>query len=484
MQADLVPVGDHAATKGHTPIVQFFVNVQILAGKEKEQAAILFGMLFTLIIWIFSALSLLLAIIFYIVFLWHHIREGSLSKYCRRKIDTRLHQIVKKKVNKALNKEYKARTKQEDRDIKAGIFKEPAKRQPTLPVLDTEGDQNIAPISRQTTHTEISPFDSRPPSRSTSFAQDTLSREPIIPNVLSREPTVPGVPGRRPTVPDVLTFPARPQPPSRQITQSSLHSNASYADDAPLIGSAAAMGYNRSESRGGPTRMDSGLTMSSSRPPPGRSVTGSSQGTQRTFNSASSRMGPPFRTITGMSGRTFDSSASGMGYPARTNTDMSGRTKPAAFASRPPPRKHMPQNTSFNPNGRSPGPPGVSRRPTQEYEMQTQPATYRGNEPFNEGGYVAFDPNVYNAFGPTPLSGPPSSRNLTQPQRPPPTDYFGSIERPAQRSGTAPIPQTAAYGIATDDGYGGTWQQPRAGPAPYRPATTDPAGRRPGPPRY
>ncbi len=461
MQADLVPVGEHAATKGHTPIVQFFVNVQILAGKEKEQAAILFGMLFTLIIWVFSALSLLLAVIFYIVFLWHHIREGSLLKYCRRKIDTRLHQIVKKKVNKALDKEYKARTKQEDRDIKAGIFKEPAKRQPTLPILDTEESQKFAPISRQTTQTEISPFRSRTPSRNTSVAPSTLSREPTVPNVLA--------------------ISGRPQPPSRMTTRSSQNSNASYADDTPLMGSAAAMDYNILDSRGGPSRMDSDRALHSARPPPGRSLTGSSQ-TQRTFNSSPPRMGPPIHTNTEMSRTTFNSSASRRGLPPHTNTDMSGRSTPGSFTSQQPQRKPMPQNLPYNNGGRPPDPPGLGPRSTQEYEMQIQSVASRPTEHPNKGGYVAFNPNPYNNPGSTPSSGPPSSRTFTQPQRPPENDYFGSIARPAQQSGTAPIPQAATYGTNTNDGYGGAWQQPLAGRAPCRSATADPGWNRKMPP--
>jgi len=476
MQADLVPVGEHAATKGHTPIVQFFVNVQILAGKEKEQAAILFGMLFTLIIWVFSALSLMLAVIFYIVFLWHHIRDGSLSRYCRRKIDSRLHQIVKKKVNKALDKEYKARTEQEDRDLKAGNFKEPAKRQPTLPVLDTEGAQNFTPISRQTTQTEISPFDSRASSRNTSHTPSGLSRAPTIPSVsspLSGEPTVP----------DVFANRGRPQPPSRGTTQSSQHSNTSYADDAPLMSSAGVMGYDRPGSGGGPSRMGSDRTFQSARPPPGRNFTGSSQGTQGTFNSSASGMGPPTRTNTDMSGRTFESSVSRMGPPTRTNTGMSGSMAPAPYGSKSLPRKPMPRSMSSKPGGHPPGPPGIILRATHDFEMQTQAPISMTSGPPKHGGYVAFNPNAQNAPVPTPSSGPPSSRNFTQPRRPSQNDCFGSMPRLAQRSGTAPIPQAAVNGNPTDDGNGGVWQQPLAGAAPYRPTMTDPGGRRPVPPR-
>lgn len=74
MQADLVPTGQHSASDGHTPIVQFFVNVQILANKDREQAAILFGMLFTLIIWLFSALSRELSFPIHYSLLYHVLR--------------------------------------------------------------------------------------------------------------------------------------------------------------------------------------------------------------------------------------------------------------------------------------------------------------------------------------------------------------------------------------------------------------------------
>ena len=70
MKANLIPVGQHAASQGHTPIAQFFVNVQILADADKQQAVILFGMLFTLVIWVFTAFGLILACLFYVIFLW------------------------------------------------------------------------------------------------------------------------------------------------------------------------------------------------------------------------------------------------------------------------------------------------------------------------------------------------------------------------------------------------------------------------------
>ena len=450
MRADLVPTGSHAAKDGHSPIAQFFVNVKILAGTEKEQAAILFGMLFTLVIWVFSAISLILAVIFYIVFLWHHIREGSLSKYCRRKIDSRLHKIVMVKVNKALEKDIKVRGKQEGNGSGPSKLDEHVKRQPTLPNLLSGPPQDPPPISRQTTQTEFSPFDSRPSTPLNNQSANTLPREPTIPNV--------------------FTTAQRPQPPSRATTQSSMRSDMSYGDDTPLMTSAGAMGYGRPGSRNAPSRMESADSLPYSRPPPSRSFTGSSQGTQRSFDPSAPRMGPP----------------------SRTNTDMSERTSPAAYAAQPEGRKPMPRDMSFSgAPGRPAGPTPLSRRPTQEYEMQTQPPMNRPNGPPNNSGYVAFRPNAQGPGRPgypnpgTPSSSQPPTRNFTLPHRPPQNEYFGSDTGVPQRAGTAPISEPASFNNSQSRAYGGPWQPPSADPIHPRPATAGPNGQRgPMPPRF
>ena len=448
MRADLVPTGSHAAKDGHSPIGQFFVNVKILAGTEKEQAAILFGMLFTLVIWVFSALSLMLAVIFYIVFLWHHIREGSLSKYCRRKIDSRLHKIVMIKVNKALEKDIKVRGKQEGNGSGPSKLDEHVKRQPTLPNLLSGPPQDTPPISRQTTQTEFSPFDSRPSTPVNNQSANTLPREPTIPNVFATA--------------------QRPQPPSRATTQSSLRSNMSYGDDVPLMASAGAMGYGRPGSRNAPSRIDSADSLPHSRPPPSRSYTGSSQGTQRSFDPSAPRMGPP----------------------SRTNTDMSGRTTPAAYAAQPEARKPMPRDMSFSgAPGRPAGATPLSRRPTQEYEMQTQPPMNRPNGPPNNSGYVAFNPNAHSTGRPgypttSTSSGQPPTRNFTLPHRPPQKEYFGSDTSVPRRSGTAPIPESTSFNNYHGRAYGAPLQPLSADPIQYRPATAGPSGQRgPMPPR-
>src|ERR1700712_3007296 len=92
------------ATDVGSTLLGFFKNIGILAGQEHQQAVILSGMTFTLVIWIFGALSLILAMIFYVLFLWHYIpnADGGLSGYCERKINQRLSKIVSVKVNKAI----------------------------------------------------------------------------------------------------------------------------------------------------------------------------------------------------------------------------------------------------------------------------------------------------------------------------------------------------------------------------------------------
>ena len=440
MQANLVPTGQHSASNGHSPIVQFFVNVQILANKDKEQAAILFSMLFTLIIWVFSALSLALAVLFYVLYLWHHIRDGSLSRYCRRKIDTRLHKIVMKKVNKALAKDRNKRGNQGAKGPKAADFQADAKAQPTLPILDSAGAQNHAPVSRQMSQTEVSSLDSR---------------------------TLTDVTGPEPTVPNVYPEPQRPDRPSRSVTQSSYRSNGSYGPNAPLLNSAGEMGYGGNGypgPRGAPSRTDSDVrTLHSVRPPPNRTLTGNS---------------------------SFHSSTSPFGPPTRQNSDMSGRSISTSVPSQSQIRKPMPRNISADTVVRRPLSPQGFDRSTQEYEMH--PPARRPKGPHSNGGYIAFNPSIQNippkvlvSVYPKPSSAAPL-RQFAPPLRAP-NDYF-EIDRPAHRSGTAPLPQATDLNTSPDGPYAGKWQQSLKRPVgPPRPATAGPNGygqRRPMPPQY
>jgi Fungal potassium channel len=106
-QVNLFPVDGQFfenAPNGRSAITQFFLNIQALAKKDSRRALVLFGMLFTQIIWCFAALSLLLSVALYLLFLFYYIpnEDVTLKHYCRRKISTRLECIVRQKVNKAL----------------------------------------------------------------------------------------------------------------------------------------------------------------------------------------------------------------------------------------------------------------------------------------------------------------------------------------------------------------------------------------------
>ena len=472
MQADLVPTGQHSASHGHTPVAQFFVNVQLLANKDKEQAAILFGMLFTLIIWIFSALSLVLAVLFYVLYLWHHIRDGSLSRYCRRKIDTRLHKIVMKKVNKALAKESKTRAKHGAKAPKAGDFQADVKLQPTLPVLDNTSTQDITTLSRQTTNTDASSFYPR-------SLTDAVGPEPTVPNV--------------------FLDPQRPGLPSRSVTQSSFRSDGSYESNAPLLSSAGEMGYignGYPGARAAPSTTDSEVrTLHSARPPPNRSLTGNSQNTQRSFSSSSSKSGPQNQNLTGdirTAQRSFYPSSSLVGPPNHQNREMSGRMTPASVSAQPQALKPLPRDMTFSAVERRPSGPTGFDPVTQAFEMH--PPVNRANGPPNNGGYLAFNPNKPNNLPGAPVSAysmPSSVAPLCNSTLPPRSrnDYFGSVDRPAQRSGTAPPPQATTYNTSAESPHTRNWQQSFTRPVgPSRPATANPSAgygqRRPLPPGY
>ncbi|KAJ5125734.1 hypothetical protein N7526_007911 [Penicillium atrosanguineum] len=205
MKLDLLPGGANTKADNDTsPILQFFNNVKILAEDNNLQAVVLFGMLFTLVIWVLSVLKLASAVILYLVFLFHHIPEedGTLKAYCRRKISTRLKRIVQRKVNKALAKGFQL----QDR----------APTQPTFASQDTKPtlpDLNKGPIvttlSRSTTETTLPPY--------TRTNSNATEKTPTLPNI---------------------EFDSKP-PLTRTTTQSSAMS-----ESASLTGNAAGMGYS------------------------------------------------------------------------------------------------------------------------------------------------------------------------------------------------------------------------------------------------
>ena len=189
LQADLIPTGEHAPPKGTSQFSQFWNNIEALGEESLQQALILLAMLFTFIIWVFSILSLLLSLTLYVLFLWHHIptQDGSLSRYCLRKIDRRLERIVKERVDKALVRGFALQDRQRtDSDVEIGTIK----RQPTLPAFGiSPSNQSLHQLpkespglSRQTTQTTLPPYSSRPPTSNTD-RKPSFQRQPTLPNM-------------------------------------------------------------------------------------------------------------------------------------------------------------------------------------------------------------------------------------------------------------------------------------------------------------
>ncbi|KAI4289293.1 MAG: hypothetical protein L6R35_001443 [Caloplaca aegaea] len=431
MQADLVPAGEHAAKDGHSAIAQFWINLRILANHNKEQAAILFGMLFTLVIWVFSVISLLLACIFYITFLWHHVpkRDGSLTRYCRRKIDTRLSKIVTVKVNKALAKEDELQDELQARQGE-GISKRDraphVKRQPTLPQIEDDDHSTAHSIlTRQAT-------------------QDSFS---TVPFEYGSRPTALVY---QPTLPDVSPFNNRPDGPSRSTTQSSARSSDSYGSDAPLIGAAGPMGYDPSQhySKPPPLRAASERARAYGCPLIGRASTASAQNTQHTYRSAYSS-----RAI---AGRVTPSGA----LLSRQDSDNNVFAAP------------------FSPQRSQTASPSTwTERPFHEYELRAQSPSGVPLVPI-KSQYLAYNPGAPPLLH-RPATATPPSRNLTGPHHIP-TDYFFQ-NPPPQRSGTAPLAHIrsgtappSCEETSVNSVYDGKPLPPRPS-VPARPATTGPS---------
>lgn len=119
-------------------LLSFFKKIAFIAEENNQQAVILSGMVFTLVIWVFGALSLLLAVLFFVCYLWHTIPnpDGGLSGYCERKLSQRLAKIVSVKVNKAIEEEERKRLKAEAKAVKKGE-KPAGDKQNCLPSINT-----------------------------------------------------------------------------------------------------------------------------------------------------------------------------------------------------------------------------------------------------------------------------------------------------------------------------------------------------------
>ncbi|KAF4447378.1 hypothetical protein F53441_9098 [Fusarium austroafricanum] len=164
-EAKLTPTADNVGES----ITGFFNKIKILADEDYQQALILSGMCFTLVIWIFSALFLLAAVLFWVFFLYHWIpaADGGLSGYCERKVTKTLMKIVTKTVNKALAREEANRIRTEAKAAKKNGEKPHLDRAATLPTLPNVGlvnkmDHSPPMLNRNDTMMTLPPYTSRP----------------------------------------------------------------------------------------------------------------------------------------------------------------------------------------------------------------------------------------------------------------------------------------------------------------------------------
>ena len=225
MQAQLLPVGEHAS-EDRSGFEQFFMNIKaMIETGNKQETVVYFTMLFSLVIWVIAALGIIISCLLYIFFLWHYIprSDGSLTNYCRRKVETRLARIVGKKMKKAIEKEDQKRRADEQKAIKKGTLNSVSSKQPTLPSLVGKEDdgESIYGVQRSDTFNSIAtlpPYSSNAPSRTNTVVTNSsvsVARKPTLPSLNER-------PG-----------------PDRSDTN---HSMASYGSNAPLLNQASDMG--------------------------------------------------------------------------------------------------------------------------------------------------------------------------------------------------------------------------------------------------
>ncbi|KAH6647622.1 hypothetical protein BKA67DRAFT_662395 [Truncatella angustata] len=391
-------------------IMNFFTKVGALANENYQQAVVLSGMVFTLIIWVFSALSLLLGAIFYIFFLWHYIpkQDGGLSGYCGRKINKRLMRIVAKKVNKAIAEEERQRARAEFKAAKKAGEKPPVGRQatlPTIPNLEPKKDDSLPDM----------PMLNR---------NDTMATLPVY---TSR----PGSPGGI----EMNPLPQQRPMPQRAGTSNTFMSQSSYSSNAPLMGSAAGMGYDRSAS-----------------PEP-------------TLPQIDLNNYPPFRPNTSQSNRSFGQGPSLHRVQTSNGSNFGAQyaQSPSAYQSDQMPVMPLPVRAPTVGSMDSYGPPGP--RPMNQFGSGPRPMP---------SGRPVFDDGMSGRASPAPSNfsyrpGPGPSRPLYEDgmngrASPAPSNFAG---HPGPGSG----PARSTY----DDGMSG-----RGSPAPSNFSSRGPPMNRPG----
>ncbi|KAM7216152.1 hypothetical protein V8F06_008452 [Rhypophila decipiens] len=386
--------------------LNFFDKLRQLAEQDSRQVVVLSGMAFTLVIWVFSFLSLLIAAVLFVFYLWHIIPrdDGGLTGFCERKINKRLKQIVSIKINKAMAEDERKRRKAEMKAAKKNGEDRPMTMQPTLPSLPPGfGDDKLPEmpsLKRQETMASVT-LDSSRPSTPGSFEMNSLGR-PM---------------------------------PSRTGT---MMSSTSYSSKVSLLGAAAEPGRSASPAPTLPNLDRNNYTNSRQPTLP--------------FTGANNTPLPPSRTATiygqGPQLERMDTSATNRSYgpgPQLQRMESNGSSLRAGYTASPAPTESMPpfpppvrSVTGGTVGSRGPGPyPGSSNSrpgfPFDEYSSgRASPApstnTYR-NGPLSPRGPDGYP--MRSATNPMPPRGPqpyPPQRNMTAPVQPrhEQSDSFGS----------------------------------------------------------
>ncbi|KAK5652740.1 hypothetical protein OQA88_9593 [Cercophora sp. LCS_1] len=347
----------------------FFNKIKILAEEDYRQALILSGMLFTLVIWVFAFLSLLIAALFFVFFLWSYIPrdDGGLTGFCERKVNKRLKQIVSVKINKAMAEDERKRRKAELKAAMKSGEDRPMTMQPSLPTIPNVGGVGDDKLPEMPSLKRADTF----------MSIDTTPGDYELNAIGQKRP----VPTRTPTIATM----------------------SSYSSKAPLLNSAAEIGTTRSESPAPSLPTPSGL--------PGAY--------------------PPSRTGTVSSNRSYGPGPQLNRMPSNGSTLVGGYSgSPSTYAGDNMPAFPAPIRSPTAPPGgnRGPGPngngwpgPGQSRAMLDDYPGgRASPApsnmSYGSNplSPRGPGGYP-----VRSATGPLPPRGPPQpfppQRNMTAP---------------------------------------------------------------------
>ncbi|MBE3110993.1 MAG: hypothetical protein IMZ46_10865, partial [Acidobacteria bacterium] len=381
------------ATSIDRTFMGFFENIQQLANEDYQQVVILSAMAFTLIIWAFSALFLILAILFYVLFLWHWIprADGGLGGYCERKVTESLVKVVTKKVNKALERQQTSLMKT---DYKAGKGSEKPmmNRQATLPTIPDLGPGMDG---------------DKLPAMPTMQRSDTFS---TLPPYTSK----PGTPGSI----ELNAFDQKRPVPSRAGTSAST-STAYYSTRAGLVNNASDMAVTSPLSPAPSLPSVDFNRYGSPAPSPGPQRGFSRTGTQASNPSLRHQ---PSTTSSSYGGGRYTETPSNyneMPYPAPSRSPSA---RPDGYGNLPP----IPQGSALS--SRS-GTPRMEPFPADGRDSPASMYSARSGGP-PRAGFQAYQPSR-SATGPAPLRHPqqqqPARNNTTG-------DYFS---QPGQGQGSA-----------------------------------------------